>query len=324
MTLNRRSFVAAGIAAAAPLGAAAQGTAAFAARPIRIVVPFPAAGAADFLGRAVSDAMARSLGTTITIENRPGAGGNIGTAAALQGDRDGRTLLLTGVPYAVNRYLFKTLPFDPDRDFVPVGLIAVVPNLMIVPAQSPFNTVAEFVAHAKSRPGAVNYASIGSGTSLHLAGAQFNLAAGVEMVHVPYKETGTANADLMAGRVDVMFQTISAAAGLAKGGKVKALAVTSDRRAGAFPDVPTLQEAGVNLVSVGWFGLMAPSSVTPATLAALEAATIAAVNDSAIAKRIADSGSLARPMKSAEFGRFIAGETQRLGQVVKAAGIEAA
>jgi tripartite-type tricarboxylate transporter receptor subunit TctC len=319
---TRRSFLAAGAATlAAPALLHAQD--AFPSRPLRMVVPFPPAGAADFLGRTVGERLSQSLGQQVLIENRAGAGGNIGTQAAAQGDREGYTLLLTGVPFAVNRFLFRTLPFEPERDFEPVALIATVPNLMIVPADSPANTVEEFIAYARKRPGQVNFASIGNGTSLHLAGAQFNNTTKLDMVHVPYKETGTANADLMAGRVDVMFQTISAAAGLVRGNKVKALAVTSDVRVAAFANVPTLREAGVDLVTVGWFGLLVPVNVPAARKALLEKQALAAIGDPAVSARIADSGCIPRPLNGKDFGAFIADETRRLGDVVRSAGIVA-
>lgn len=319
---TRRSFLAAGAATlAAPTLLHAQD--AYPSRPLRMVVPFPPAGAADFLGRTVGERLSQSLGQQVLVENRAGAGGNIGTQAAAQGDREGYTLLLTGVPFAVNRFLFRTLPFEPERDFEPVALIATVPNLMIVPADSPANTVEEFIAYARKRPGQVNFASIGNGTSLHLAGAQFSNTTRLDMVHVPYKETGTANADLMAGRVDVMFQTISAAAGLVRGNKVKALAVTSDVRVAAFANVPTLREAGVDLVTVGWFGLLLPAGVPAARKALLEKQALAAIGDPAVSARIADSGCIPRPMNGKDFGAFIADETRRLGEVVRSAGIVA-
>lgn len=320
---TRRTFLAAGAAALATSATGSHAQDAYPARPIRMVVPFPPGGAADFLGRTVGERLAQALGQQVLVENRAGAGGNIGTQAAAQGDREGYTVLLTGVPFAVNRFLFRTLPFDPERDFEPVAQIATVPNLMIVPADSPASTVEEFVAYARSKPGGATFASIGNGTSLHLAGAQFSSTARLDMVHVPYKETGTANTDLMAGRVDVMFQTISAAAGLARSGKVKALAVTSDVRVSAFANVPTLREAGTDLVSVGWFGLLLPANVPPARRALLEAQVLAVVRDPAVAARIADTGCIPRPLAGQAFAAFIAGETRRLGEVVRNAGITA-
>jgi tripartite-type tricarboxylate transporter receptor subunit TctC len=229
--------------------------------------------------------------------------------------------LLNGVPIAVNRFLFASLPFDPERDFIPVGMIAVSPNIMVVPVGLPVNSAAEFIALARTRP--MNYASIGNGTSLHLAGSQFNIATGLNLTHVPYRETGAANNDLMAGRVEVMFQTIAAAAELVRGGRMKALAVTSAERAPAFAEVPTLREAGVDLVSVGWFGLFVPRGVPAERLARLEAELLAAVRDDAVAARITASGSLPRAMPGADFAAFIAEETRRLGDLVRAAGIRA-
>lgn len=314
--MHRRALLAA--SALLPAAARAQG---FPDRPVRLVVPFPPGGAADFLGRVVGERMSRGLAQPVTVENRTGAGGNIGTAAALAAERDGHTLLLNGVPAAVNRFLFATLPFDPDRDLLPVAMLAVVPNIMVVAPGFPANSVAEFVALARTRP--MTYASIGNGTSLHLAGAQFAIATGLAMEHVPYRETGAANTDLMAGRVDVMFQTIAAAAELVRGGRMKALAVTGAERAPGFDAVPTLREAGVDVVSVGWFGLFVGSGTPAARVAVLEREALAAVRDEAVAARITASGSLPRALGGAAFGGFVAEEVRRLGELVRVAGIRA-
>ena len=290
-------------------------------RPLRMIIPFPPGGAADFLGRIAAERMGRALGQPVTVENRSGAGGNIGTAAAAAAEKDGHAILLNGLPIAVNRFLYPSLPYDAERDFAPLGMLAVVPNIMVVPNDLPVSSVADFIGLARAR--GANYASIGNGTSLHLAGAQFGLATGLGLTHVPYRETSAANSDLMAGRVEVMFQTISAAAGLVKGGRMKALAVTSAERVPAFPEVPTLREAGVDLVSVGWFGLFAARAVPADRAARLEAETVAAASDPAVATRIVESGSLPRPLPGAEFGRFIADEVARMGATIRAAGIRA-
>jgi tripartite-type tricarboxylate transporter receptor subunit TctC len=315
--LSRRSLLAAP-ALLAPIAARAQ---AFPERPMRMIVPFPPGGAADFLGRVAAEPMGRSLGQPISIENRTGAGGNIGTAVAAQGEKDGHAILLNGLPFAVNRFLFPSLPYDPDQDFTPVAMLAVVPNIMVVSNDLPVKTAQEFIALARSK--GANYASIGNGTSLHLAGAQFTLATGLNLTHVPYRETAAANSDVMGGRVEVMFQTISTAAGLVKGGRMKALAVTSAERVAAFPEVPTLKESGVDLVSVGWFGLFVPRAVPAERVAKLEASTIAAVNEPAVHARITETGSLPRPLPGTEFGRFIAEEVTRMGATIRAAGIRA-
>lgn len=291
------------------------------ARPLRIICPFPPGGAADFLARVVGERLGRGLAQPVVIENRTGAGGNIGTAAAAGAERDGNTLLLNGVPFAANRFLFGSLPFDPERDFAPVAMLAVVPNIMVVPPALPAANVAEFIALARARP--ASYASIGNGTSLHLAGAQFAQATGLAMTHVPYRETSAANNDLMAGRVEVMFQTISAAAELVRGGRMRALAVTSAERAPGFEAVPTLREAGVDVVSVGWFGFWVPSGVAAERRARLEAESLAAVADPAVVARLTGTGSIPRGLGSAAFGGFIAEEVTRLGALVRAAGIRA-
>lgn len=311
--MHRRSLLA--TPALFSLGAAAQD------RPTRIITPFPPGGAADFLARVVGERLARGLQTPVTIENRSGAGGNIGTAAAIAAERDGTTLLLSGVPIAVNRFLFASLPFDAERDLVPLAMIAVVPNIMVVPTTLPVNSVAEFIALARTRP--MHYASIGNGTSLHLAGAQFAIATGLPLTHVPYRETSAANNDLIAGRVEVMFQTISAAAELVRGGRMKALAVTSAERAPGFDAVPTLREAGVDLVSVGWFGLFAPAGVPAGVLARLGAAALAAASDVAVAARISATGSIPNALPGPAFAAFIAEEVRRLGELVRVAGIRA-
>lgn len=311
--MHRRSLLA--TPALFSLGAAAQD------RPTRIITPFPPGGAADFLARVVGERLARGLQTPVTIENRSGAGGNIGTAAAIAAERDGTTLLLSGVPIAVNRFLFASLPFDAERDLVPLAMIALVPNIMVVPTTLPVNSVAEFIALARTRP--MNYASIGNGTSLHLAGAQFAIATGLPLTHVPYRETSAANNDLIAGRVEVMFQTISAAAELVRGGRMKALAVTSAERAPGFDAVPTLREAGVDLVSVGWFGLFAPTGVPAGVLARLGAEAAAAAGDPAVAARISATGSIPNALPGPAFAAFIAEEVLRLGELVRVAGIRA-
>jgi tripartite-type tricarboxylate transporter receptor subunit TctC len=290
-------------------------------RPLRIICPFPPGGAADFLARVVGERLGRGLAQPVVIENRTGAGGNIGTVAAAQAERDGNTLLLNGVPFAVNRFLFASLPFEPERDFAPVAMLAVVPNTMVVPPALPAANVAEFIALARRQP--ASYASIGNGTSLHLAGAQFAQATGLSMTHVPYRETSAANNDLMAGRVEVMFQTISAAAELVRGGRMRALAVTSAERAPGFEAVPTLRESGVDVVSVGWFGFWVPAGTPTERRARLEAESLAAVADPAVVARITGTGSIPRGLGSAAFGGFIAEEVTRLGALVRAAGIRA-
>ena len=293
----------------------------FPARPLRLIVPYPPGGASDFVGRVVGERMARDLGQPVVVENRPGAGGNLGTEIGLRAPPDGHTITLGAIgTLAVNRFLFRSLPYDPDRDAAPISLLALVPNLMVVPPSLPVASVAEFVAWAKPRGGAVNFVSIGNGTSQHLAGVQFNMLTGTEMQHVPYRDPAQVNTDLMEGRVQVLFQSISGVAELARAGRMKPLAVTGEDRVPAFAALPTLREAGVDVTTVGWFGLVAPTATPTPALARLEQAAMAAVRDPAVAARIVETGSIPRAEGAAAFARFIAAETARLQAIVKASG----
>ncbi|MDO9707060.1 Bug family tripartite tricarboxylate transporter substrate binding protein [Paracraurococcus lichenis] len=291
------------------------------ARPIRLVVPFPPGGSSDFVARVAAERMARGLGQPVVIENRAGAGGNLGTEAVARAAPDGHTLGLGAVgTLAVNRFLFRRLAYDPDRDLLPISLLAVVPNLMVVPPALPVASVADFAAWARARGAAVSFGSIGNGTSQHLAGVQFNMLTGTRMVHVPYRDPAQVNSDLMEGRVQVLFQTIAGVADLARSGRMKPLAVTGEDRVPAFAGLPTLREAGVDVTTTGWFGLVAPAGVPEPVLARLEAEAVAAIADPAVAARIVEAGSLPRAGGRAAFARFIAEETLRMQAIVRASG----
>jgi len=321
MNISRRASLAGGATLLLPATLRAQD--AFPNRQMRIVVAFGPGGAADLLGRLVAERLSATLGQPVVVENRPGAGGNIGTQAVLQAEPDGHTILLHSQGYAANRFLFDRLPYDPDKDVTPVAMLAEMPNIMVVSPAMPVTDVAGFIAMAKQRGTPVTYGSIGVGTSMHIAGALFAKATGLDMAHVPYRETAQVNNDVLAGRVDVVFQTYSAALGLVQGGRMKPLAVTGDDRAAATPEVPTLRQAGVDLSTVAWFGLFVPSSVPSPRVAKLQAEVIAAVQDPAVAQRIVGAGAVPRPLDGAAFGGFIASETQRLGTVVGNTGMRA-
>ncbi len=203
---------------------------------------------------------------------------------------------------------------------MPVSLLALVPNLMVVPPSLPVNSVAEFTDWARARGGAVSFGSIGNGTSQHLAGVQFNMLTGTQMVHVPYRDPAQVNTDLMEGRVQVLFQSISGVADLARAGRMKPLAVTGEDRVPAFPGLPTLREAGVEVTTVGWFGLVAPAGIPSPILARLEAEAMAAIADPAVAARIGEMGSIPRAEGRVAFTRFVAEETGRLQAIVRASG----
>ncbi len=318
--MRRRSLLALPALLAAPALVRAQEP--WPSRPLRFIVPIPPGGSSDFVARIAAERMAQSLGQPVVIENRGGAGGNIGTEALARATADGYSMGLAAVgTLAVNRHLYRRLPFDPDRDFIPVSLLAIVPNLMVVPPTLPVNSVTEFAAWAKAQGAGVNFGSIGNGSSQHLAGVQFNMLTGTRMVHVPYRESAQANTDLMEGRVQVLFQSISGpVTDLARTGRMKPLAVTGEQRVPAFPDLPTLKEAGIDVTTTGWFGLILPAGVPEPIVAKLEAAAVAAMAEPSARQRITDFGSFARAEGRAHFTRFIAEESQRMQAVVRASG----
>jgi tripartite-type tricarboxylate transporter receptor subunit TctC len=305
--------------------AAAQGTSngagSYPDRPIRLIVPGPTSGAADVVSRIVADRLQRALGQTIVVENRPGATTNVGTQAVARSPADGYTLgVASAASHGANQALFRSLPFDPVADFAPISLMAVVPNLMVVPMSLPATSIREFIDHVKARPGEVNYGSVGPGSSQHLAGVQFDLLAGTRMVHVPYTQSGQMNTDLMEGRVQVLFQSVSSVAELVRAGRMRALACSGAERLAAFPQVPTLREEGVDITTQGWFGLVTPAGVPEPILERLHAATMEALRDPETVARLVQSGALPRPQTRAEFARFIAGQMETLGALVRASG----
>ena len=322
-TVARRAVLAS-LAAAVPVAARAQGAGDYPNRPIRFIVPGPAGGAGDVLSRLLGERLAARLGQPVAVENRPGAGTNLGMAVVARAAPDGYTLGLGSIASnAVNRWLYRNLPFDPERDFAPVSLIALVPNLMVVSPGLPVRSVAEFVAYARTRPRELNYGSIGAGSSQHLAGAQFALANGLEMQHVPYNNSGQLNTDMIEGRVQVLFQSVSAVAEMARSGRMRPLAVTGTERVPAFPDLPTLTEAGVPITSTGWFGVVTPAGVPAPILARLNEATVAALDDPAMRERITGLGSVPRPGTPEAFARFMAEESAKWRPVIEATGATA-
>lgn len=322
MPLSRRLILAALLL---PLAAQAQVASqeAWPARgPIRFIVPGPAGGAGDVTARLVMERVAARIGQQIVIENRPGAGTNIGMTLVARAAPDGYTLGLASIASnAVNRTLYRSLPFEPVADFAPITLMALVPNLMVIPPALPVTNLSEFVAYARARPGQINFGSVGAGSSQHLAGAQFAQATGVEMTHIPYNAGGQMNTDLMENRIQVLFQSVSAVAELARSGRVRAIAATGTERIPAFPDVPTLREGGVDIVSTGWFGVVAPAQTPEPILERLHRETLAALGEPALQARLSAGGSLPRPSASrADFARFMAEETARWAPVVRASG----
>ena len=291
-------------------------------RPLRIVVPFPPGGAIDAMTRLLAPRLSDSLGQSVVVENRAGAGGTIGTGVAAQ-STDGHTLLMVSIAHAVNPALYPRLPYDSAADFGAVAPVAVVPNLLVVPADRPWRTQADLVAAARRRPGELTYASAGSGTSIHLAGALFCAMAGIEMSHVPYRGSGPSVADLVAGRVDAMFDSVTSAAPHIASGRLRALAVTTGRRIAAFPDLPTVAEAGVPGYAVDpWFAMLAPRSLPAEARGRVGGVVGRALQDPAVRERFAAIG--AEPMEgdAASLGRLVADETVKWGDLVRRLGIQ--
>ncbi|MCA7086386.1 tripartite tricarboxylate transporter substrate binding protein [Cupriavidus sp. DB3] len=311
-----------GLAAALTTPAA---QAAYPERPIRWIVPFPAAGAMDNIARTLGEEMSQTLGQSIVVENRPGAGGNIGAELVSRSPADGYTMLIVANGMAVNPALYRKLSYDPIKDFAPVSLLAVVPNVLVAnKAKTSAKTVPEVIASAKSQPGKYTYASAGNGTSIHLAGELFTSMAGVELLHVPYKGSGPAVTDLLGGQVDYMFDSITSAKPHIDAGKLTAIAVTTSKRSATLPNVPTVAEAGLPGYELSpWFAAFVPAGTPPAVVETLNRAMVDALRKPAVQKRLAAIG--AEPIGStpAELKQHLAKETEKWGKLIRARGIRA-
>lgn len=291
-------------------------------KPIVIVVPYAAGGPADILGRLVGNGLAERLKATVVVENRPGAGGNIGTTAVANAPANGYTLLLGYVgPLAINPYLFKQLPFDPVSSFSPIGLIATTPLVLVVHPSVPVNSIAELIAYGKNSKAGLAYGSGGVGSANHLAGEIFKTATGLDLVHVPYNGIAPATNDLLGGQTAMMFNGLSLSLPHIKSGKLKALAVTTKTRANSLPDVPSLQEAGIDNYDVSaWFALLAPAGTPPAVLRRLEKATAETMSSASVGERLKPLGLLPQTMNGADFSRFLKDEMQVWEKAVRASG----
>ena len=305
-----------------PAVAAAAGAPDFPRRPIRMIVAFSPGGGTDITGRIAAQAISEGLGQTVIVDNRPGSGGIIGTQMAARAQPDGYTLITGGTgSHAINPALYPDLPYDAVRDFAPVSLVASTPYLMVVTNALPVKTVREFVALAKGDPGKLNMASSGSGGMPHLAGELFQLLAGVKLTHVPYKGTGAVFPDLISGQVQVTFGDLIAAFPHVKGGRLRALAITSPKRVSSLPDVPTVAEAGVpGYEAVGWFGVFAPAR-TPAPIVDLLQGAIARYLERADAReRLASLGADVVASRPQAFADVLKADIARWARVVKESG----
>jgi tripartite-type tricarboxylate transporter receptor subunit TctC len=289
-------------------------------RPVHVVVGYPAGGTTDILARLVGQYLSERLGQQFIIDNRSGAGNNIGTEVVVSAPADGYTLLLVNPANAINATLYEKLPFNFVRDIAPVAGIIRVPNVMEVNPAVPAKSVTEFIAYAKANPGKVNMASSGNGTSIHVSGELFKMMTGVDMLHVPYRGSAPALTDLMGGQVQVLFDNMPSSIEYLKAGKLRPLAVTTAGRSDALPGVPTVAETVAGYEASAWFGLGAPKGTPAEIVDKLNAAVNAGLADPKLKARLADLGGTMLVGTPAEFGKLIAEETEKWAKVVKFSG----
>jgi tripartite-type tricarboxylate transporter receptor subunit TctC len=319
MTSTRRTALTLAIALGTTALAGPVLAQSFPNRPVTLVVPFPPGGGSDTGGRVIAEQLARRWGQPVVVENKGGAAGQIGADFVAKSKGDGYTLLLGNIgTQAINPSLYAKLPYDADKAFAPVSLIAELPLAMMVNPAVPAKTPAEFIAMAKAQPGKLSYSSSGAGGAPHLAAEMFKDQTGSFILHVPYRGGGPAIADLLAGHVQLSFMTALEASGHIKAGKLRALAVTGDKRLPAFPDVPTLGEGalpGFNAIS--WIGLLAPAGTPPEVVDKISADVRAVLADEAVKARFAGLGGVPRATSPAEFGKLIATDKARYAQIIK-------
>lgn len=295
----------------------------FPTRPITIVVPYAPGGTNDIMARAVAGKMSSSIGQPVIVENRPGAGGNLGAAHVAKSEPDGYTILTASVGvYSINKWMQK-LPYDPEKDFAPITNGGSVPNMLIVHPSVPANNVQELIALAKANPGKVNFASMGSGTTGHLSGEMFRQRAGIDIVHVPYKGSAPALKDLLGGQVQIMFDNMPTALKLVESGKVKGLAITSIRPSPLAPNIPTLDAAGLPGFDVtAWFGFAAPAGTPRPVIERLNAEMVKALRDPMVSENLSKLGMSIIADTPEQFAQYMAAETTKWKQVVERSGVK--
>ena len=292
-------------------------------RPIQVIVPFAGGSASDVVTRIMLQEMSKSLGQNFVVDNRPGAGGNTGTAAATRAAPDGYTLLMsTSGPLAANKTLFKALGYDPEKDLAPISLFAILPNVIVINSKLPPKTLTEFIVYAKAHPKELNYGSVGVGSSQHLAAAYFEQITGVQLTHVPYRNIAQYTPDFLSGQVPLGFQLLPNVLGMLKSGDARALAVTSDKRMTALPDVPTAAEAGVkNYETSAWLALLAPAGTPKPIVDRIDKALAEAVKDPTVKARLTEQGAEPVSPGPEELEKFMASETVKWRDIINKAGI---
>jgi tripartite-type tricarboxylate transporter receptor subunit TctC len=326
-TIRRTSLMALAVCTSSLMALPLQAQTAWPSKPVKIVVPFAPGGTTDILARAIAPDLSKAFGQQFVVENKGGAGGNLGAEQVAKSAGDGYTLLMGTVgTHGINRALYAKLPYDPIKDFAPITLVAGVPNVMAVNAEfanaNKINSVNDFTRYAKSHPGQLNMASSGNGTSIHLAGELYKSMTGTFMTHIPYRGSGPALLDLAAGNMQVMFDNLPSAMQLIKGGKLKALAVTSAQRSAALPDTPTVEEAGnlKGFEASSWFGLLAPAGTPPDVVNRIQQEVAKSLATPALKERLAALGAIPSGNTPAQFAAHIDAEHKKWADVVKASG----
>jgi tripartite-type tricarboxylate transporter receptor subunit TctC len=286
-------------------------------RAVEVVVPFPAGGGTEIVTRLVADGLTKRLGQPFVVLNRPGANTNLGTLSIVRSRPDGYSLLITSFGLAANPSLYKNLGFEPLVDLEPITLVANSPTVLTVPLSLPVNTLAEFIAYAKAHPDELNYASYGVGSSPHLAAVLFQSVTGTRMAHIPYNGGGPAALGVMTGQVQTLFSSVVTVLGMLRGGSIKAIAISSERRSQLLPDVPTFAEQGLDFRSGTWYGLLAPAKTPPAVIDTLYRTSVSVLADASVKARIGEQGAEVVGNSPAEFRAFVKDETERLGRVIR-------
>jgi tripartite-type tricarboxylate transporter receptor subunit TctC len=291
-------------------------------KPIRFVVPYPPAGGTDVVARILSEPLGKALGQPIIIDNRGGAAGNLGTDVAAKAAPDGYTVLFTLSSHTINPKLYEKLSFDVERDFVPISLAALSPQILVANPSLPANNVRELIALAKAQPGKLNFASVGTGSPAHIAGELLKLKTGIDIVHVPYKGGGPAISDTLGGQVQMAFVTLPAAIQYVKASKLKALAIASDKRSAVAPEIPTIAETVPDCIVNSWYGALAPAKTPPAIIAKLQAAFVKVLAMPEVKEKLFAQGAEAQSSTSAEFGQRIRDELKQWEYVIREAKIK--
>jgi tripartite-type tricarboxylate transporter receptor subunit TctC len=326
MMMARRRFLQLAVGSAAFSAGSDFGPAmaqAYPSRPVRIIVPFGPGGGTDIVARLIGQWLSERTGQQFVIENRPGAGGNLGTEAVVRATPDGYTLALIGAPSAINATLYEKMPFNFIRDIAPVAVIVRFPNVMVVNPSVPVKTVPEFIAYAKANPGKLNMSSPGIGSTPHVAGELFKMMAGVDLVHVPYRSVAAGLTDMIGGQVQVTFGTTASTIEYIRAGTLRALAVTTTDRSEALPDLPTIADSVPGYEASAWFGMGAPKDTPPEIISKLNQEINASLADPKLKKRIADLGGVAITGTPGDFSKLIAEETEKWAKVVRFSGAKA-